>query len=310
MSLEKLQILAQIFGEYYRSNNEYLFFCPNCDHRKRKLSINLIKNTYKCWICDSFGRNIYYLINKFGTNLQKRDWQSFENSIKISEFDDLFKEKGQDQYEQKVQLPQEFISLANKNLPLLAKIPLRYLKRRGIIKDDILKWKMGFCEDGEFKNRIIIPSFNKEGYCNYFVARSYTNNKMKYKNPQVSKDIIFNELCIDWKKDLVLVEGVFDAIKASNAIPLLGSTLRETSTLFKKIIHNSLSIFLALDSDANNKTLKLINLLLQYNIELHKIDTTGYKDVGEMTKKEFIIRKNNAAHINHDNYLLHQASML
>ena len=56
----------------------------------------------------------------------------------------------------------------------------------------------------------------------------------KYLNPPADRDIIFNELYIDWDSDIILVEGAFDAIKAGpNSIPLLGSTLREESSLFQ-----------------------------------------------------------------------------
>ena len=43
-------------------------------------------------------------------------------------------------------------------------------------------------------------------------------------------------LYLDWDKDITIVEGVFDAIVAGNAIPLLGSTLRENSYIFQKIV--------------------------------------------------------------------------
>ena len=38
----------------------------------------------------------------------------------------------------------------------------------------------------------------------------------KYYNPPVEKDFIFNELYLDWNKDITIVEGVFDAIVARN----------------------------------------------------------------------------------------------
>ena len=72
---------------------------------------------------------------------------------------------------------------------------------------------------------------------------------MKYKNPKVSKDIIFNGLNVDWDSDIVLVEGVFHAMKCRNAIPLLGSTLRENSILFQKICERKPNVYLALDDD-------------------------------------------------------------
>ena len=76
---------------------------------------------------------------------------------------------------------------------------------------------------------------------------------------------------VDWNRELTLVEGIFDAIKAENAIPLLGSTLNENSHLFKKLAQINKPVFLALDADADFKTAKLVELLLQYNIETYNI---------------------------------------
>ena len=173
-----------------------------------------------------------------------------------------------------------------------------------VTKEDILKWKIGFCKDGEYAGRVIIPSFNVSGYANYYVARSYGFEWPKYKNPPASRDIIFNELYVNWDEDIVIVEGVFDAIKAGNAIPLLGSTLRENSALFQAIVKNGRRVFLALDEDASKKARSIARLLLKYGVEVYEIDTSGVEDVGEMTKEEFRTRKNNAAIVEKDNYLL------
>jgi DNA primase len=171
----------------------------------------------------------------------------------------------------------------------------RYLKERGITKADILKWKIGYCPVGEFASRIVVPSYNSEGDLNYYVARTYDNRKTKkYMNPNAKKDIIFNELYVDWSTDVVIVEGVFDAIKAGNAVPLLGSTLRENSKLFKQIVRNDSAIYLALDPDAERKTEKLINSLLKYDIEIYKIPIPLGKDVGDMSHEEFLECKKQA----------------
>ena len=63
---EKQKILRKILGDYYESNNEMLFSCPFCDHHKKKMSVNLDKNVWKCWVCDSSGRSIEFLVKKFG----------------------------------------------------------------------------------------------------------------------------------------------------------------------------------------------------------------------------------------------------
>ena len=41
-----------------------------------------------------------------------------------------------------------------------------------------------------------------------------------------------------------------------------------------------------------------------YDIELYKIDVSGYEDVGSMSRDIFEERKNNAVLIDRDNYLL------
>ena len=124
-------------------------------------------------------------------------------------------------------------------------------------------------------------------------------------NPPVGRDIIFNHLFIDFDNDISLVEGAFDAIVAGpNAVPLLGSTLRETSKLFQEVVKNDSTVFVALDPDAEKKAMRLIRSLLQYGIEVYKVDIEGYSDVGEMTKIEYQERKENASLISFDSYLL------
>ena len=107
----------------------------------------------------------------------------------------------------------------------------------------------------------------------------------------VSKNIVFNELFIDWDSDLTIVEGVFDAIVAGNAIPILGSTISEKSKVFKEIVKNDTPIYLALDADAEKKALFLTKQLLEYGVELYKVEIDPFSDVGEMSKIEFEKRK-------------------
>ena len=268
-----------------------------------KMSVNVDKSVFKCWICDKSGRDLGYIVRKFGTRQDRDEWMKYDDRVEINDFDFLFAEP-ETPSEQRVDLPGSLVSLTNKTPSRSAQIALRYLYKRGITKDDILKWKIGYCSDGEYAGRVVVPSFNENGYANYFIARSYGDAWPRYKNPPASRDIIFNELYVNWDEDLVIVEGVFDAIKAGNAIPLLGSTLRENSALFQAIVKNGNRVFLALDEDASKKARSIARLLLKYGVEVYEIDTSGVEDVGEMTKEEFRTRKNNAAIVEKDNYLL------
>ena len=140
---------------------------------------------------------------------------------------------------------------------------------------------------------------------NYFVTRSYDNDWKKYMNPNISRDIIFNYPYLDFDEDLIIVEGVFDAMKAGdNAVPLLGSTLNERSKLFSEIVKNDTPVYLALDPDAYKKTNKLISLFLRYDVQVHLVSVSPFSDVGEMNNKEFLQRKETATLLNSENYLL------
>jgi DNA primase len=205
---------------------------------------------------------------------------------------------------QKIQLPKEFVSLCSNKIPATGTYALKYLQSRGVTTEEIVRWKIGYCFSGEYRNRIVIPSFDEDGDVNYFVARSYNGDSYKYKNPPASKDVIFNHLYIDWNRDLTIVEGAFDALVAGNAVPILGSTLRNGSELIREIVRNDTPVFIALDPDAADKERRAIKTLLKYDIELHKIDVTGYEDVGSMPKHIFEERKRNATFIDQDNYLL------
>ena len=301
---EAKRILNEVLGYFKESGQELLFKCPSCGHHKRKLSVNLDKNAFKCWICDYRGRNLRRLVRRYGSYVQLSKWDKITNRFDLANFADLFMDQSDREEEIKVELPQEFRTLTSKDRPLISNPAFRYLRERGLSKDDILKWKIGYCYEGQYRNRIIIPSFNDDGDTNYFIARSYSGDSYKYKNPRASKNIVFNELFIDWDQDLVIVEGVFDAIVAGNAVPILGSTLRADSRLIQKIVYNDTPVYIALDPDAETKERKIIQTLLKYDIELYKIDVSGYEDVGSMPKEIFERRKQQASFIDNDNYLL------
>jgi DNA primase len=281
---EKLSIITGFLGKSYKSNNEHLFQCPFCKHHKRKFSVNIQRGVYKCWICDQKGRNLYRLVRKFGSQKDREAWKAFSGEkTDLNDFESLFEEAEEDSFEQIVEMPPNFHTLTGN---VHFRVPLQYLEKRGITRKDILKWKIGFCSDGPFKGRIIIPSFNENGDLNYFIARTFTDEYRRYKNPPVSRDIVFNELYVDFDKEVMIVEGAFDAVKADNAIPILGSTIRETSRLFKKIIQNNTPVLLALDPDAKYKANNIKRLFFKYGIEVRELQYDDERDVGDMSKEE------------------------
>ena len=298
----KVRIITDFLGSYQKSKNEYLFFCPKCKHHNPKLSVNFEKDVFKCWICDYNSRSIKWLVYSHGEPNHRTQWNHVCGIVDFSELDKPEEEQVI------ITLPENFVSLTKKKVTPLS-IPARtYLKNRGVTYEDILWWKIGFCPDGEYKERIIIPSFDLTGKVNYFIARNYTDGWGKYQNPPAEKDFVFNELYLDWNKDITIVEGVFDAIVARNAIPLLGSTLRESSYIFQKIVEKCGKVFIALDSDVKTKEDRIIRLLLSYGVDVYRINTSGFGDIGEMDKETFQARKKVSAFVSLDNYLLEKLS--
>ena len=97
-----------------------------------------------------------------------------------------------------------------------------------------MKHNIGFCDEGQYSNRIIIPSYDSDGQLNFSVGRDFYNSKMKYKNSPTPKDVIGFDLFVNWDEPIILCEGVFDAIAIKrNAIPLFGKTIQ--SKLEKEI---------------------------------------------------------------------------
>ena len=297
---EKLKLLKNAFGRCWSNGTEHLFHCPKCKHHKRKLSINVDKGVFKCWICDYSGTKVSQLVRRYAPSYYA-DYRQMEGEIDIAKYDSIFAEHVPEP-PQIIDLPENFQTLTGKKTRLKQRA-LKYLSSRGFTDRDILTWKIGFCDYAEYRDRVIIPSFDNEGNVNFFVGRSYSGDWMKYKNPQVSKDIIFNDLNIDWEDDVILVEGAFDAMKCKNAIPLLGSTLREKSKLFQKICERKPNVYLALDEDAKGKEFLIAKKLKEYGISVKTIEVAPYSDIGEMPQEVVKQRKQNADFVSEMDYL-------
>lgn len=301
MYSEKLSIIKKSLGSYYESNEELLFFCPKCNHHKRKMSVNIDKNMFKCWICDYRGTKLDPLVR--GSELKDR-WRTLTNQVDITRFDELFKDNHRTEEEALLELPEYHNTLTSSRLSLTGQKALRYLLNRGIDYSQVLMYKMGFCHHGQYAGRVIVPSYNVSGDLNYYIARSFDGAYMKYKNPPCSRNVVFNDLMIDWDQPVVLVEGFFDSLKYENSVPILGSTLNTSSVLFNKIIEKCKMIYICLDKDAKTKELKIVKNLLDFGVKVCKIELYDYSDLGEVPSHLLGEYKNRASIVTREDYLL------
>jgi len=146
-------------------------------------------------VCDTRGKNIYRVIRRFGEHRHKALWGDLTGEIEYDRLEDLF--GTEEPVKEILELPEGFVSLANKDVPPTGFAARNYLRKRGVRKQDIVWWKMGYCCSGDYEGRIIIPSFDEDGDLNYFISRSYDKAFYpKYKNPSASKNIVFNDLFV------------------------------------------------------------------------------------------------------------------
>lgn len=286
--IKLINLLETVLGEYkHTSKGNISFRCPNnCHPTKLKLEINLDETSshfqsYHCWICDGFrGKKLTTLFKKINTTPDK-----FNQLKLLLKSTSSYKKPIDDKKE--ITLPKEFISLINPRKDIIFKKALYYLKKRKISKFDIIKYNIGYCEYGLYKNMIIIPSYDSNGSLNYFVARSFDeNSSIKYINPDVSRDIICLENFINWNVPIIICEGIFDAIAIKrNAIPLLGKNIQ--NNLMKKIINSSVKkIYIALDKDAIKQALNFCEILMNEGKEVYLVEIDD-KDPSESGFKNF-----------------------
>ena len=268
------QALESFLGKARTKNDELQFHCPFCNHPKRKFNVNLLSHAWHCWVCGAKGRSLFTLAKKLqaGTKV-------------LSLFRTLRGTKVSARKSEVLSLPPEFTPIygKNNNHPDYLNA-VRYLKKRGISGNDVLRYNVGYANSGSYAGMIIVPSYDHSGQLNYFTSRAFYEGGMTHKNPPASRDVIGYELFVNWNEPLNIVEGPFDAMTlGSNTVPLFGKTL--SKSLIQGIVENNVKrINLILDKDALAKALEHAQKFISQGIETHIIDLPG-KDPNELGKK-------------------------
>ena len=280
-----IELLESVLGQSKKtSGNNYAFFSPFVEHYKPKLEINVSlnsngENPWHCWISDEKGKTIRSLFRKL--KVSKDVWDE-HNSIfsRKYRYSNLPNSENNGKTEL-VQLPKEYIPLWKPSTSISRKHALVYLQRRGISPKEVLKYQIGYCEDGIYKNKLIIPSYDSNGRLNFFVGRSFYDTEYKHKNPDVSKDVVGFGMFINWDLPIVICEGVFDAMAIRwNAIPLFGKSPQ--SMVQTEIIKNNVKdVYLVLDSDAFKNALRFAENLMNEGINVYLVEM-GESDPSEL----------------------------
>lgn len=286
---EFLKFIESVFGPYRMSRDSLNVSvrCPirECqshgDPRKFKLAIRVTDHCLHCWVCGFRARSLLSLLLRHA------------DRSKVAEYRDRFHvccllEAPSER--PPLSLPNDFRLLALATLgDASAQAALRYVRGRGIGDRELWRFKLGVSDNFEWRDRVIVPSFNRMGELSFFTGRAFKRGTVSYKNCDADKTtIVFNELHVDWTTRLVLCEGPFDLFKCGeNAVPLLGSNLTEDSALMDAILLRCTPIAIAIDADMQEKALRMGRRLTEYGLDVVMVDLGGRHDPGEMTRAEF-----------------------
>lgn len=313
---EVIEFVERVFGQGTPSNGglNISVVCPICAEtkdnlQKRKLVIRTDDFLTHCWVCGYRSTNLSNLLatyHPFFLQEYKKKFKIKDRAKRICVFSDMLLQLADNRpVEQTITpsltLPEGYVMLAPnlKSSDRLIQQAWSYLKKRGLTEGDLWRWKIGLTSVKpthggklDFRFRVIVPSFDANGKLNFFSARTFLPNwkGAPYSNPPMKREeLVFNELNIDWTKELTLVEGVFDLMKCNdNATCVLGSSFDPSYKLFQEIVSHQTPVLLAFDPDAKNKALKAAKSLLEYGNSVRFLELPlGIKDVGELEKGQF-----------------------
>lgn len=256
-------LLEAVFGHSKNNTSIQLQFnCPECaklnygiPDNKYNLEVNIALNNKgkynkvcKCWKCGLSGP-LFFVFKRYANKQQIAEFLKYENEPMVLSQIKKFKV---------FKLPKEFISFQNMDInnPLHMEA-YDYVKNKRKVPDSLIKRdNLGFCLEGFYKDRIIIPSYDFDNKLNYYITRTFKNDVDKhqsYKLPQADKrEIIFNEKNINWNATVYIVEAYFEYTTIPvNTIVLLGKSLYDN--ILSNLIKYKPNVIILLNPDAIEK---------------------------------------------------------
>ena len=183
--IDVISVLTRALGGRYKKakqGQEVIYSCPFCHHHKPKLQISLLSQKWHCWVCDKKGRSLYTLLKLIRAPKALLD--------EVREFKPDYKKQYKEK-EETLHLPKEYKNfIFDPGKSVYYDKAMKFMKSRGLDATEIARYGIGYCTEGPYAERIIIPSYDKDGILNYFTARSFTGSNYKYKNPPIGRDVI------------------------------------------------------------------------------------------------------------------------
>ncbi|AYP68619.1 DNA primase [Exiguobacterium phage vB_EalM-132] len=215
--------------------------CPMCNDRKERLFVSMSRQVFKCHHCEEAGTTVSLIASiqnlSWSSALELyRSFEGYEKPLPENiEHEIITRLSHRSDIEVVMQkyvhpLPEEYIPIyeATGKKGLRA---IKYIQSRGISIDQAIKQNIGYCAEGKYRNRIIMPDY-EDGKLMYWQSRTWLRQptdpekKRRYRkvlNPSLTKEQIEQGIIAVDKAEIVgnidsisdvgigiLVEGKFD----------------------------------------------------------------------------------------------------
>lgn len=170
-------------GTYHSTSkgDQYSYQCPMCDDHKERFFVNIDREVVHCHNCDYSASLITFLSDYNHITWRDaltlfRQHRGYERELPESLEQEIYQKLVANKIEVVQQkfiypLPEEFI-LIEEGKGKAGNQAWKYLKSRGITMDDCSRYYIGYCAEGDYANRIIMPDF-ENGELIYWQARTW-----------------------------------------------------------------------------------------------------------------------------------------
>lgn len=278
-------IVSTLGTDYlHGSHGELRYNCPFCeaegdDHNDHKLYVNYIKGKYFCFRCEAKGAIKFDDILMSGSNSEGGV------ATLLEVLDNLGKE------EEVAQEEESDFFLIPRTVPIPGTVAWDYIISRGISPVDISYYdiRVASINDKGFFGRFIIPNVVYNGiWTDMYTARTYVNDKIRYKNPPSSKrnDLVFNLHRIPQNPDRIIInEGQVNSIIAgTDSVATFGKYVSDNQ-LKMILAKNPKKVYVSLDTDARDKAEKLCERIVSLSdsqCEVYLVELPDGKDAADL----------------------------
>jgi hypothetical protein len=241
-----IDYLDRRLGVHSGNGPEYTFYCPACIHKigtesdRKKFAVNLVKQKGRCFRCDFKFRELAHLfrfINGGFVTIEERIMLRRDPPI-VSEsvsktVASMLRKSSAKKRRRTHPLPREAKPLASQPNEQPWKRAFFYVyEKRGFTRDDLLRFDVHFCPDGEYAGYLIFPVY-QGGEQVYWTSRYAGRHAIKSRNPPKGDRFLGREHClfnydgVIGEKRVALVEGPTDCM--AHCLPPAGLMGKEMS---------------------------------------------------------------------------------